>query len=168
MNHDHVHHADDHASHGHAAHGEHGHGEHAHGDHAHGGVGKYVAVFIALLVLTAMSFAAGSSEWIMSTPAVGWTIMLAISCCKALLVMLFFMHLIWEANWKYVLTIPASIMSVFLLLMLVPDIMGRTRYYSEERWLRAAVPRVESNEPQKHSSDGSHAKHTQHERDAGK
>ena len=36
--------------------------------------------------------------------------------------MLFFMHLIWEADWKYVLTIPASIMSVFLVLALIPDI----------------------------------------------
>ena len=116
----------------------HGHAAEAHD--SHGGIGKYLTVFVLLLVLTGMSFAAGSSPRIMSTPAVGWTIMLAISCCKALLVMLFFMHLIWEANWKYVLTIPASIMSVFLLVMLIPDIMGRTRHYSEERWLRAAVP----------------------------
>lgn len=137
MNHDHDHIHTDHASHGHTDHGDEHHDE----EHGHGGIGKYLAVFVALLVLTAMSFTAGSSERIMSTPALGWTIMLAISCCKALLVMLFFMHLIWEANWKYVLTIPASIMSVFLLLMLVPDIMARTRYYSEERWLRAAQPR---------------------------
>ena len=33
----------------------------------------------------------------------------------------------WEANWKYVLTIPASMMSIFLVLMLVPDIGRRTR-----------------------------------------
>jgi cytochrome c oxidase subunit 4 len=134
-------HSHDHLS----SHADHGHTTHVHdveSEHGHGGIGKYVAVFVALLVLTAMSFAAGSSPRIMSTPAVGWTIMLAISCCKALLVMLFFMHLIWEANWKYVLTIPASIMSVFLLLMLIPDVMSRTRHYSEERWLRAAVPRA--------------------------
>lgn len=131
---------------------EHTHDEHGHAgprhaeldEHAQGGIGKYLAVFVALLILTGMSFAAGSSPRIMSTPAVGWTIMLAISCCKALLVMLFFMHLIWEANWKYVLTIPASIMSIFLLLMLVPDIMGRTRHYSEERWLRAPAPPSET------------------------
>ena len=66
--------------------------------------------------------------------------MMAVSCCKALLVMLFFMHLIWEANWKYVLTVPASIMSIFLLLMLFPDVLGRTQKYSEERWLHAATP----------------------------
>ena len=32
-----------------------------------------------------------------------------------MLVIMFFMHLMWEANWKYVLTIPASMMSIFLL-----------------------------------------------------
>ena len=70
--------------------------------------------------------------------SIGWVVMMAISCAKALLVMLFFMHLIWEANWKYVLTIPASIMSIFLLVMLTPDIMYRTDRYSEERWRHAA------------------------------
>jgi cytochrome c oxidase subunit 4 len=103
-------------------------------------LGKYLAVGAALAVLTAISFAAGNSDAIMSTPQLGWTIMIAVSCAKAMLVMLFFMHLIWEANWKYVLTVPASIMSLFLMLMLVPDIGLRTRNYSEERLLRSAVP----------------------------
>ena len=31
-------------------------------EHGHGGVGKYVVVFIALLVLTAISFAVGNSQ----------------------------------------------------------------------------------------------------------
>ena len=103
-------------------------------DHAnHGGVGKYLAVFGALLALTVISFIVANSS-LMQTPAVGWAIMMAVSSAKALLVIAFFMHMIWEANWKYVLTIPASIMSVFLLLMLVPDIGFRTRHYSSERW----------------------------------
>ena len=51
--------------------------------------------------------------------------MMAVSCAKAALVMLFFMHLKYEANWKYVLTIPAAIMSVLLMLLLVPDIGWR-------------------------------------------
>jgi cytochrome c oxidase subunit 4 len=57
-----------------------------------------------------------------------------------MLVILFFMHLMWEANWKYVLTIPASMMSIFLLLMLVPDIGRRTEKYASERWLYAPAP----------------------------
>lgn len=111
-------------------------------DHAHGGLGKYLAVGAALAVLTGISFAAGSSPAIMNTPQLGWTIMIAVSCAKAMLVLLFFMHLIWEANWKYVLTVPASIMSLFLMLMLVPDVGLRTRKYSEERLLYAAKPAV--------------------------
>jgi len=49
---------------------------------------------------------------------------------------LFFMHLKWEADWKYVLTIPASVMSVFLVLALVPDIGRRVNGfypYSDHR-----------------------------------
>lgn len=108
-------------------------------DHDHGGLGKYLAVGAALGVLTAISFAVGGSEWLMrDAPQVGRTVMIAVSCMKAMLVMLFFMHLIWEANWKYVLTIPASIMSIFLMLMLVPDIAQRGRLYSEERSIHAA------------------------------
>ncbi|MBP86122.1 MAG: hypothetical protein CMJ64_05300 [Planctomycetaceae bacterium] len=112
----------------------------SHGDdHGHGGLGKYLTVGAALGVLTAISFVVGASETLMqSVPQVGRTVMIAVSCMKAMLVMLFFMHLIWEANWKYVLTIPASIMSFFLVLMLVPDIGLRGRRYSEERQLHTA------------------------------
>lgn len=117
-----------------------------HHDHDHGGVGKYVAVFGALCVLTAMSFVLGSmiqpgDDGQPGMPAsIGWTGMMAISCCKALLVILFFMHLKYEANWKYVLTIPASLMSIFLLLMLVPDIGLRTLKYSRERLIHSTPP----------------------------
>ena len=117
---------------------DHAHAVHAHEhDHDHGGVGKYLAVFVALCVLTVISFAVANST-LMNTPSVGWAIMMAVSTAKALLVIAFFMHLIWEANWKYVLTIPASIMSCFLVLMLVPDIGFRTRHYTPERWNWAA------------------------------
>ena len=133
----------------------------------HGGVSKYVAVFGALCVLTAISFFVGSNETIMSTPAIGWTLMMAVSCAKALLVMLFFMHLIWEANWKYVLTIPASIMSVFLLLMLFPDVRNRTRNYAEERWLHAATPQVATDEHESHTEDDDHAAEDHEAADGG-
>jgi hypothetical protein len=48
------------------------------------------------------------------------------------------MHLLTEANWKYVLTIPASMMSALLVLALVPDVGLRTRRYAEERWSGSA------------------------------
>jgi cytochrome c oxidase subunit 4 len=129
-----------------AEHGSSGHASHAHAEHGsehenHGGLTKYVIVFFALCVLTGASFFTYSDLWpFHSTPAVGWAFMMAVSCTKAMLVICFFMHLIWEANWKYVLTIPASIMSIFLCLALVGDIGMRTRYYSEERWLNSSEP----------------------------
>jgi cytochrome c oxidase subunit 4 len=110
-------------------------------EHGHAGIGKYIAVFVALCVLTAISFAVGNSHTLReNSPGTMWAMMMAVSCAKAMLVILFFMHLLWEANWKYVLTIPASMMSIFLLLMLIPDIGRRTARYAEEHWLYAAQP----------------------------
>jgi cytochrome c oxidase subunit 4 len=57
-----------------------------------------------------------------------------------MLVVLFFMHVFWEANWKYVLTIPAAMMAIFLAIMLVPDVGMRTRMASQERALHMARP----------------------------
>src|SRR6185295_5007612 len=99
----------------------------AHGDHAdhgmHGGIAKYIYVFIALCVLTGGSFCTTTDFWRENvTHQVSWAFMMAVSCTKAMLVILFFMHVKYEANWKYVLTIPAAFMSIFLILMLVPDV----------------------------------------------
>ncbi len=144
------------------AHGqiEPGHGDPGyHGEH--GGLKKYIAVFVALCVLTTLSFLTYFAWWdaLFSTP-VSRALMMAVSCAKALLVMLFFMHLLWEANWKYVLTFPAMMMSVFLMCMLVPDVGYRTRHYTEERWLHAATPRTEEqhdHEGEAPHADGEHA-----------
>ena len=114
------------------------HSSDSHDHDAGHGSGVYLRVFGALMVLTIASFVVGSNPITMSRPAVGWSLMIAISCMKALLVISVFMHLIWEANWKYVLTIPASLMSVFLVVMLAPDIMNRGAAYSEERQRHAA------------------------------
>ena len=68
--------------------------------------------------------------------------MMAVSCTKALLVVLFFMHLLYEANWKYVLTIPTIFMSIFLVLMLIPDVGMRMNRASEERLRHMAIEHV--------------------------
>lgn len=141
----------DHDQHSSASHGpytrvgdlpEHHHDDHGgHGGHdaGHGGIGKYVLVFLALCGLTTMSFLTYSSLWPWrDQPQVGWTFMMAVSCTKAMLVILFFMHVFWEANWKYVLTIPAAMMAIFLALMLVPDVGLRNRMVSQERALYMA------------------------------
>jgi cytochrome c oxidase subunit 4 len=116
----------------------------AHDDHADHGVAKYVYVFLALCVLTGASFFTYSELWpYRHLPAVGWAFMMAVSCTKAMLVILFFMHLKYEASWKYVLTIPAAIMSVFLLLALIPDIGLRMRNYSDIRLRHVGTPEIQ-------------------------
>ena len=134
-----------------------GHDSHEHADH--GGNGKYIAVFVALCVLTCGSFLTYFPFWRDNVPyQASRALMMAISCTKAMLVIMFFMHLIWEANWKWVLTIPASFMSIFLMLMLVPDIGWRINNgyarYSRERWLFAAnPPQIEQAELKKAEQD---------------
>jgi cytochrome c oxidase subunit 4 len=137
------------------------HGEHGHGGDAHGGIGKYLLVFLALCFLTTMSFFTYSAAWPWKDqPQVGWAFMMAVSCTKALLVVLFFMHVFWEANWKYVLTIPAAMMAIFLAIMLIPDIGMRNRMVSQERALhmaRAADLRLLEEAGVASAEDSSHA-----------
>lgn len=112
-----------------------------HGHDEHTGNTKYIVVFFALCILTTASFVTYFPFWHNNIPIqVSRTFMMAVSCTKALLVMSFFMHLLWEANWKYVLTIPAGLMSIFLMLMLVPDIGCRYPKYTYERLDHAANP----------------------------
>ncbi len=105
-------------SHAVAAHDPH----HAHGE-PHAGVTVYVTVAVALVFLTACSYWTYTPFWPFGESiAIKRLWMMAVSCTKAMLVILFFMHLKWEANWKWILTVPASLMSLLLVLALVPDI----------------------------------------------
>lgn len=97
----------------------------------------FAMVFVMLLVLTAMSFWVANS-YLMENRTTGWAAMMAISTAKALLVILFFMHLWWEKSWKYVLTVPVTIIGVVLVLLLIPDVGNRFATYSKTR--RAAAP----------------------------
>lgn len=144
-----------------------------HDDESHGGYGLYITVFIALCVLTSFSFLTYFDFW-RSNVSVGVSraFMMAVSCTKALLVILFFMHLKWEASWKWVLTIPASIMSVFLMAMLIPDVGLRMRNASEHRMIHAAErPEVTEVLVNDHAADGhdddGHT-HAEHKDDDGK
>ena len=123
----------------------------------HGGFGKYYAVFAALCVLTTGSFMTYFDFWEEHfSDHVGWAFMMAISCTKASLVILFFMHLKYEANWKYVLTIPAGMMSIFLMLMLVPDVGLRRDHYTKERDARAAEAVKQDDHDKSHGESVGH------------
>jgi len=106
----------------------------------HGSVNRkpfFVTIFLMLCALTLTSFWIANSH-LMETPANGWAAMMAVSAAKAMLVILFFMHLWWERRWKYALTLPAMILGVVLVVLLVPDIGHRTDTYSNAR--RTAAP----------------------------
>ena len=119
----------------------HDHGVHDNG-HAHGGsIRTYVMVAIALVFLTACSYWTYTPFWPFGENiAIKRLWMMAVSCTKAMLVILFFMHLKWEANWKWILTVPASMMSLLLVLALIPDIGRRMEHASHERLTHAAIP----------------------------
>jgi len=142
----------DQAEHEYPVHHE-GHHDLEHG--SHGSSPLYFSIFLMLCVLTGGSVAA--YYLLENTPEVAWVVMMAISCVKASLVIMFFMHLKWEANWKYVLTFPAMAMSVFLVLMLVPDIGMRRYHATRERTLHMAVPTIYDRPEQiRHEADHAH------------
>ena len=116
--------------------------DHSNDHEDHGHFKTYMGVFLGLTILTVISFWIGNSDIKNQAPEVAWSGMMAVSVGKALLVICFFMHLKWEANWKYVLTIPSLMMSVFLLCMLIPDVGLRSRAYSDSRIIHAPLPAV--------------------------
>jgi cytochrome c oxidase subunit 4 len=135
-------------------------GEH---DEHQGGVRLYVMVAIALVVLTSFSYATQLPLWSSifgDSLAIKRVWMMAVSCTKAMLVILYFMHLKWEANWKWVLTVPASLMSVLLVLALIPDVA--LRYMdtwhsgpSRQRLTYAAdLPELQPNHEQDSAGEG--------------
>ena len=101
----------------------------------------FVLVFMMLCVLTGISFWVANS-YLMENKVVGWAAMMLVSVAKALLVILFFMHLWWERAWKYILTIPALFMGILLVLLLVPDVGYRYLTYSKDRRENAPKPVV--------------------------
>lgn len=101
----------------------------------------FLFVFLMLCALTGISFWVANS-YLMENRVVGWSAMMLVSVAKALLVILFFMHLWWERAWKYVLTIPALFMGVLLVLLLVPDVGYRYLTYSKDRRENAPTPVV--------------------------
>ncbi|MCA9034892.1 MAG: cytochrome C oxidase subunit IV family protein [Planctomycetaceae bacterium] len=106
---------------------------------------NYLAVFAVLCLCTGLSVAFDVLHF--SKP-VTIVLVTAVAMAKALCVMMFFMHLKFEGNWKYVLLAPTTILAIGLPLALMPDI---------------GVPYYTSTAPQYHSwGDEAKAYHHEH------
>lgn len=104
-----------------------------------------------------LSFLTYFDWWRQAVPSeMSRLVMMAVSCTKAMLVIMFFMHLKWEANWKWVLTVPASIVSALLIFALVPDVGLRMRHASHERMIYAAERPVDVEESHDPDGQGGH------------
>lgn len=86
---------------------------------------NYLAVFGALCVFTLLSVVFDVVE--LSLP-VTIVLVLAVAVAKASCVMMFFMHLKFEGNWKFVLLAPTTILAIGLPLALAPDVA--VQYYT--------------------------------------
>ena len=113
----------------------------------------FVIVFVMLCALTALSFWIANSH-LMDNPLTGWLAMMTVSVAKAFLVITFFMHLWWEKRWKYVLTVPAILMSALLVILLVPDVADRISTYSKTRSENA--PQAVESQTTETAAEGSH------------
>lgn len=115
------------------SHGDHGtHDDHGHSSHDV----KYIYIFYALCVFTLLSILADGAGKIGLPHGLIIVAVLAIASAKALSVMLYFMHLKFERNWKYVLLAPVTILAIGVPLALLPDV--GFHYYVED------IPQVDN------------------------
>ncbi|MEZ6045799.1 MAG: cytochrome C oxidase subunit IV family protein [Planctomycetaceae bacterium] len=80
----------------------------------------YLTIFLILCVCTAISWLV--DELHINNIMLLIVTVLAIATLKAGFVMLFFMHLKFEKNWKYALLLPTIILAIGLPMTLLPDI----------------------------------------------
>jgi cytochrome c oxidase subunit 4 len=80
---------------------------------------NYLKIFFVLCLCTALSVVFDVLQF---SKAVTIVLVLAVACAKATCVMMFFMHLKFEGNWKFVLLAPTTILAIGLPIALFPDI----------------------------------------------
>jgi len=86
---------------------------------------NYLTIFF---VLTGFSLLSYIFDILQMSKGVTIVLVLAVACAKALCVMMYFMHLKFEGNWKFVLLAPTTILAIGLPLALFPDV--GTSYYT--------------------------------------
>jgi cytochrome c oxidase subunit 4 len=80
---------------------------------------NYLTIFFVLCLCTALSVVFDVLQF---SKAVTIVLVLAVACAKASCVMMYFMHLKFEGNWKFVLLAPTTILAIGLPIALFPDI----------------------------------------------
>lgn len=81
---------------------------------------NYLLIFVALCICTLLSVVFDVVE--IPNKLVLIVLVLSVAVAKALFVMIFFMHLKFEGNWKFVLLAPTVILAMGVPLALFPDI----------------------------------------------
>jgi cytochrome c oxidase subunit 4 len=81
---------------------------------------NYLAVFFVLCGFTALSVVFDVLSF--ENHAITIVLVMAVAVAKALCVMMFFMHLKFEGNWKFILLAPTTILAIGLPLALMPDV----------------------------------------------
>jgi cytochrome c oxidase subunit IV len=138
---------------------DHGHGhdhesDHETGHHSHGTL--YLFVFLALCGFTGLSILADlvKPHDVDKTSTIYRAIcaaVLAVATCKALCVMLYFMHLKFERAWKYLLLAPTFILAFTIPFALAPDV--GMHYYTVD------VPQVHEYEARQAAGGGHGGSH---------
>lgn len=128
----------------------------SHDDHSAHHV-NYLAIFFVLCGCTALSVAFDVLKF---EKPVTIVLVLSVAMAKAMCVMMYFMHLKFEGNWKYVLLAPTTILAIGLPLALMPDI--GVPYYTSTALQRGAwAAEVEAAHSDLHPS-GDHADQDAH------
>jgi cytochrome c oxidase subunit 4 len=92
-----------------------------HDEHHEGpGFQAYMVVFIALSTFTAISFLVNAT---VGRNLAGLTIILSVAVVKAILVGLYFMHLVVDWGKLYFLIFPTFILAAMFITVLMPDIV---------------------------------------------
>ncbi|MER3416210.1 MAG: oxidase [Gemmataceae bacterium] len=81
---------------------------------------NYLAVFGFLVIFTAVSFWTVSRFWPLSHDA-GHTLVMLVAVVKAVLVAMFFMHLVFDWFKVYYMIVPALVFGIVVMCALLPD-----------------------------------------------
>ena len=100
-------------------------GPDTHGDPGHDvSVKTYMVIFGALIIFTAVSFVANTlAHHEVITKFTSFAIILSVAVCKATLVGIYFMHLIFDWGKVFIMIVPALILGPLLMIVLLPDIV---------------------------------------------